>query len=130
MGALGDGQRDARIAEVVEAASHSRPAQRRLEVVLPEARRNEWVPGLVGEDKTVGPRSGVPSDMVGEQLGGHRRDGDRAHRGGGLGSLRNHSPDSSRMSCSVTRTLLRRRSTFALRSPTSSLQRMPESTAR
>jgi hypothetical protein len=47
-----------------------------------------------------------------------------------LVSLRNHSPDSSRISCSVTRTLRRWRSTLARRRPTSSLQRIPLSTAR
>lgn len=47
-----------------------------------------------------------------------------------FGSFRSHSPVSSRTSCSVTRTLQLRRSTRERRSPISSLQRMPASTAR
>ncbi|PLS76828.1 MAG: hypothetical protein CYG61_00025 [Actinobacteria bacterium] len=47
-----------------------------------------------------------------------------------FGSFRSHSPDSSRMSCSVTRTLPRLRSTLARRRPTNSDHGMPLSTAR
>ena len=50
--------------------------------------------------------------------------------GGRLRLLAQPLPRLSRMSCSVTRTLPRTRSTFDRRRPTSSLQRMPESTAR
>ncbi len=49
---------------------------------------------------------------------------------GVLGSLRSHSPVSSRTSCSVTRTLRVRRSSFDRRRPINSLHRIPESTAR
>ncbi|CAN5184913.1 hypothetical protein BH18ACT4_BH18ACT4_12100 [soil metagenome] len=47
-----------------------------------------------------------------------------------LVSLRSHSPASSLINCSVTLTLRRRKSTFERRRPTSSLQRIPVSTAR
>ena len=47
-----------------------------------------------------------------------------------FGSLRSHSPVWSLTSCSVTRTLRLRTSRRARRSPTSSLHRIPESTAR
>ena len=49
VGALGDGQRHACVPEVVESAGQTGSVEDRLEVVLPEARRDQRVGGLVRE---------------------------------------------------------------------------------
>jgi hypothetical protein len=99
-------------------------------VVVPEARRRQRPASSTQEHESVRPGrakrsrcSAISPSVTGEIVIERTDDGV-------FGSLRNHSPDPRRTSCSVTRTFRVRRSTRARRRPTNSLQRMPESTAR
>lgn len=76
-------------------------------------------PGATNRSMCSLRRSAVTGDTVIER-----------NEAGVFGSYLSHCPPPSRTSCSVTRTLRRPRSTRARLRPTSSLHRMPESTAR
>jgi hypothetical protein len=126
----GDSEGDTGVAEVMKSAGDAGAMLGRSEVLVREARCRDGLAGGVGEHEAVAAGLTDALEMLREDLGGDRGDGDRPHRRGVLGSLRYHVLFSSRMSCSVTLTLRVRRSTLERRSPMSSLHRIPESTAR
>src|SRR3954452_11145280 len=71
----------------MKAADDVGPPQRSTEVIVPEARRHDRVPGLVNEDQAVEPGSGEPLEMTGEQVCGEVRHGDGTDRRWCLGFL-------------------------------------------
>src|SRR3546814_13652298 len=87
MCAGGDGQGDARVAEIVEAARHAGSSSRLGEVAGEEARRGQRVAGSVSEDQLIGPRLRMEVEVGAEKQCGEGRDGDRPHTRGSLGFL-------------------------------------------
>ena len=84
MSATGDGQGDAGVAQVVKSTGDFGGSESRLEVVLPEARRDDRVAGLVREHQRVGPGLAEALDVISEDLSSRNGDRDRPNAGGRL----------------------------------------------
>ena len=69
MSAFRNGERDAREPQIVEPTGHPRLGPRWTEVVVPEARRDEWVPRLVHENEPVEAGRRETRQVIGQLAG-------------------------------------------------------------